>query len=290
MNGNVRRIRSIAGILTVLSLFMPCALMHSHAQAPEPEAPASEAKPCAPSTFQWGAGLLSLRMNHYRGSDQYKNYFIPSPYFKYKSENLEAETSYVRGTLYKNDYLIVKLSFMIGFSVESGENRAREGMPDLGYLFETGPMLIVKLWESPGRGHLLTFESPVRYVFATDFTGVEPVGVLTIPYLNITSFPQKYTLGWKSEFSVALMFGSRSYHDYFYTVPAKYARPGRPEYEARGGYSGVQFAWILERRVGPIQLIPFFRWDYLGRAAFEESPLVKTKHYFAIGLGSFYLF
>ncbi len=277
-----------AAVVPALSMFV--ILSVALADEPRVETKETEPKPCAPSTFEWGAGLLSLRMNHYRGSDQYKNYFIPSPYFKYRSENLEAETSYVRGTLYKNDYLILKMSFMIGFSVESEENRAREGMPDLGYLFETGPMLIIKLWESTGRGHLLTFESPVRYVFATDFTGIEPVGVLGIPYLNLVSFPRAYTLGWKSEFSVALMVGSRGYHDYFYTVPAKYARPERPEYRARGGYSGVQIAWILERRLGPVQLIPFFRWDYLKRAAFEESPLVRTKHYFAAGLGSFYIF
>ncbi|MGV7929077.1 MAG: MipA/OmpV family protein [Spirochaetota bacterium] len=209
-----------------LSIFFMLSM--AFAEEPGAEVKESEPKPCAPSTFEWGAGLLSLRMNHYRGSDQYKNYFIPSPYFKYRSENIEAETSYVRGTLYKNDYLVLKLSFMVGLSVESEENRAREGMPDLGYMLETGPMLIVKLWESAGRAHLLTFESPVRYVFATDFTGVEPVGVLGLPYLNLTSLPRAYTLGWKSEFSVALMIGSRGYHDYFYTVPAKYARPERP--------------------------------------------------------------
>ena len=275
-------------VVPALSMFFMLSL--AFAEKPAAEVKEPEPKPCEPSTFEWGAGLLSFRMNHYRGSDQYKNYFIPSPYFKYRGENIEAETSYVRGTLYKNDYLILKLSFMVGLSVESDENRAREGMPDLGYMLETGPMLIVKLWESAGRAHLLTLESPVRYVFATDFTGVEPVGVLGLPYINLTSLPRAYTLGWKSEFSVALMIGSRGYHDYFYSVPAKYARPERPEYHARGGYSGVQLAWILERRFGPVQLIPILRWDYLKRAAFEESPLVRTKHYFAAGLGSFYLF
>ncbi len=254
---------------------------------------AARGEPSPPKTagsFDWGLGLVSLRMNHYRGSDQYKNYFIPLPYFCYKGDMLEAEPSFVRGTFYRGDLITLKLSIMVGLSVESKENRAREGMPDLGYMFETGPMLIVNLWRSPGRKHQLTLESPLRYVFATDFTYVRPVGVFGVPFINFVSYPQQATGGWQSELSAAAMYGNRSYHGYFYTVKEEYARPERPEYHARGGYSGLQLAWILNRRFGRILLIPFFRYDYLRGAVFEMSPLVLTRHYFAFGLGSFYLF
>jgi outer membrane protein len=240
--------------------------------------------------LEWGGGIVTLRINHYRGSNQFKNYYIPSPYFSYKSETLEAEPSFVRGVLFKNDFLTIKLSLMLGLSVESEENRAREGMPDLGYLFEAGPMIILNIWQSKSRKHQLTFESPIRQVFATDFTYVEPVGIFGVPFLNFISFPQKYTLGWRSEFSVALMYGNKSYHDYFYTVEARYEKNNRPEYHARGGYSGIQLAWILNKKIGRILLIPFIRYDNLKYAVFEDSPLVITQHYFAFGLGSFFIF
>lgn len=242
------------------------------------------------STFEWGLGFLSLRLNHYRGSDQFKNYILPFPYFSYQSSRIEAEPSFVRGTLYRSDYIILKISLMAGLSVESKDNRARQGMPDLGYMFEAGPMIIVTLWRSGDRLHSLSFESPVRYVFATDFTYLKPVGIFTVPYLNFVSLPQKYTLGIKSEFSAALMYGSRGYHDFFYTVEPKYARPIRPEYHAGAGYSGLQLAWILSRRAGTVHLLPFARYDYLRHTVFEHSPLVRTRHYFAFGLGSFYMF
>jgi outer membrane protein len=243
-----------------------------------------------PNSCEWGAGIVPLRLNHYRGSDQFKNYYIPSPYFSYKSERVEAEPSFVRGVLFRNDLITLKISLMLGLSVESEENRAREGMPDLGYIFEMGPMIIFKLWESPAGNHLLTFEMPVRQVFATDFESVEPVGIFAVPFLNFISLPQKYTLGWRSEFSVAAMYGNKSYHDYFYTVRKRYATEERPAYHASSGYSGIQLAWILHRKIGSILLIPFMRYDYLKYAVFEESPLVKTRHYFAFGLGTFYLF
>lgn len=242
------------------------------------------------NSFEWGAGIVPLRLNHYRGSDQFKNYYIPSPYFSYKSEHLEAEPSFVRGVLFRNDIITFKISLMLGLSVESEENRAREGMPDLGYIFEMGPMLIIKIWESPAGKHLLTFEMPVRQVFATDFESVEPVGIFGVPFLNFISLPQKYTLGWRSEFSVAAMYGNEGYHDYFYTVRKRYATEERPAYHASSGYSGIQLAWVLHRKIGNMLFIPFMRYDYLKYAVFEESPLVKTRHYFAFGLGTFYLF
>lgn len=240
--------------------------------------------------FEWGAGIVTLRINHYRGSDQFKNYYIPSPYFSYKSEIIEAEPSFVRGVLFQNNLITIKLSLMLGLSVESEENRAREGMPDLGYLFEAGPMIILNIWRSESRKHQLTFESPIRQVFATDFTYLKPVGIFGVPFLNFISFPQKYTLGWRSEFSVALMYGNESYHDYFYTVESRYERYNRPEYHATGGYSGIQLAWILNKKIGRILFIPFIRYDNLKYAIFEDSPLVITKHYFAFGLASFFIF
>jgi MipA family protein len=127
-------------------------------------------------------------------------------------------------------------------------------------------------------------------VFATDFTSVQRVGAFGIPFINYITAPNRYTLGWKSEFSVALMYGDRDYHDYFYRVDARYARDNRPPYRARAGYSGIQLNWILNRQIGSVLLIPFFRYDYLRHAVFEDSPLVITRHYFVFGLGSFYIF
>jgi MipA family protein len=242
------------------------------------------------ASFDWGFGAVPLVINHYRGSDQFKGYIIPSPYISYKGDTIEAEQSYVRGKLYGNDYFAIKISMIVGLSVESEDNDARRGMPDLGYMFEAGPMLILYLWKSENRRHLLTFELPARQVFATDFTDIDRVGLFSVPYLNLISSPGEYSFGWSTEFSIALMYADRDYHAYFYTVDNEYALPERPEYHARGGYSGLQLALILNKRIGRIQLIPFVRYDYLRMAVFEDSPLVRTRHYLATGLATFYVF
>ena len=240
--------------------------------------------------FDWGFGVVPLVINHYRGSDQFKGHVIPSPYFSYKGDTIEAEQSYVRGKLYGNDFFSIKISMIVGLAVESEDNHARRGMPDLGYMFEAGPMLLLHLWKSNNGLHFLTFEVPVRQVFATDFTGIERVGIFSVPYFNLISAPGGRRFGWTTEFSAALMFADRDYHSYFYTIDRKYVLPDRQEYHARGGYSGLQLALVLNKRIGCIQLIPFIRYDYLRMAAFEDSPLVRTRHYLATGLATFYVF
>ncbi|MBP7582687.1 MAG: MipA/OmpV family protein [Spirochaetes bacterium] len=244
----------------------------------------------AGAAFDWGFGAVPLVINHYRGSDQFKPHIIPSPYISYRGDTIEAEQSWVRGKLYANDWFALKISMIVGLAVESEDNDARRGMDDLGYMFEAGPMLIVNLWRSADRRHLLTFEAPVRQVFATDFRDIDRVGIFSVPYLNLTSAPGRWNFGWTTEFSAAVMFADRDYHSYFYTVSPAHALPGRPAYQARGGYSGIQLALILNRRVGSIQLIPFIRYDYLRGVAFEDSPLVLTLHYFVFGMGTFYVF
>ncbi len=244
----------------------------------------------AAAAFDWGFGAVPLVINHYRGSDQFKPYIIPSPYLSYRGDTIEAEQSWVRGKLYANDWFALKISMIVGLAVESEDNDARRGMDDLGYMFEAGPMLIVNLWRSADRRHLLTFEAPVRQVFATDFRDIDRVGIFSVPYLNFTSAPGQWSFGCTTEFSVAAMFADRKYHSYFYSVSPAHALPERPAYQARGGYSGIQLALILNRRLGSIQLIPFIRYDYLRRAVFEDSPLVLTPHYFVFGMGTFYVF
>jgi len=251
--------------------------------------PENEIKEHDSTSFEWGPSLLFLRMNHYRGSNQYMNKVIPFPYFCYESKHVEAEPSYVRGTIFENNYFSLKISVMAGLSVDSTENAAREDMPDLDYLFEIGPMLILKLWESDNNIHRVTLESPFRRVFSTNFTSVDQVGWWSVPYINYRINPNKYTLGIGADLSAAAMFADNGYHDYFYSVDREYATNERAEYDAVGGYSGVQLCMVLERRIGNFIFIPVVRYDYLKRAVFEDSPLVKTKSYFAFLLAGIYL-
>ncbi|MFA6237746.1 MAG: MipA/OmpV family protein [Bacteriovorax sp.] len=240
--------------------------------------------------LEWGAGLLNIYANHYRGSDQWKHWIFPIPYFSYASEHLEAEPSFVRGIFFHNEWFAFKLSLMAGLNVESKDNRARQGMPSLDYTFEAGPMLLFHLWKSQNKEMVLNFEWPIRKIFATDLSYLSQVGVYTVPYFNLIHTATPEVWNWSSEFSLGPMFGDRKYHEYFYNVDQQYASATRPVYRARGGYSGFQTNLVLNKRLKHFVLIPFFRWDYLEKAAFAESPLVKVKNYGLAGLGFFWVF
>lgn len=240
--------------------------------------------------FEWGLGLLTFNADHYRGSDQSKNWLLPLPYFVYTGENIEAEPSFIRGTFFKNDSFSFKLSLNAGLSVESEKNNARRGMPSLDYTLEAGPMLLFKIWKSEDSKSLLNLEWPTRLVASTDLTYLKHQGLFSVPYLNLVHFPQSSTLNWGSEFSIAVMYGSSKFHQYFYGVDHEFATPERPFYKADNGYSGLQTTWILSRRIGDVIIMPFIRWDYLDGVSFEDSPLFKRKNYLLTGLGTFWLF
>lgn len=240
--------------------------------------------------FEWGAGFLAFRGGHYRGSDQTRDWFFPLPYFSYTSEMIEAEPSFFRGTLYQNDWISFKLSMIVGLNVESESNRARQGMPSIDYTFEAGPMVIVKLWQSQEKDYSLNFEAPFRMVHATDLTYIEPVGFFSIPYLNLRSRPLKSLANWSFEASVGWMWGSRKYHQFFYGVAPQFQTPERVAYDAQAGHSGYQYTLILNKRYKDFVFVPFYRFDDLHEAVFEDSPLVKKKSYHVGGLAFFWLF
>ena len=228
--------------------------------------------------LELGGGFLSIYGNHYRGSDQGKFWLFPIPYFTYRSERIEAEPSFIRGIFFHNEWFSFKLSLMLGLNVESKNNTARQGMPSLDYTFELGPMFIFKLWRSEKKDLFINFEWPIRQSFATDLSYVKPVGIFTVPYINMIHYPTPSSWNWSSELSISPMYANKNYHQYYYDVAEKYARSGRPAYTAHGGYSGLQAALVLNKRLENLVIIPFIRFDYLKNAVFENSPLVKIKH------------
>ena len=186
------------------------------------------------SKLELGVGFLSFKIPHYRGSDQKKDYFLPLPFFIYSSKNVTAEPSFVRGTFFRKGAFALKLSILAGLSVESRTNRARQGMPNLGFTIETGPMIEVRLWTSQNKKHFINLEAPFRYVIEIDSTP-KGIGVFAIPYFNWVNRPRKETWNWGSEISFAGLFADENYHDHYYSVGPDYVRPGRPQYAARGG-------------------------------------------------------
>lgn len=117
------------------------------------------------------------------------------------------------------------------------------------YVMAAGPMVVFHLWHSQNKDLIINFEIPVRQSFATNLRYLKPVGLFSVPYLNIIHSPPPNSWNWKSEFSISPMYADQKFHQHFYGVDKEFARTERPSYRARGGHSGFQTALILNKRV-----------------------------------------
>jgi hypothetical protein len=174
--------------------------------------------------------------------------------------------------------------------VSSAENKARSGMPSLDPTIEIGPEFTWTLWKGNNGLNTINFEIPIRQGIAVEFFRAKGIGQFTVPYLAYAVRPSEQSFGFFGEATIAAMFATQQYHDYFYGVGEKYATPTRPAYQAKGGYSGVHASLFTSRKVGQFYAFAFIRHDRLEGTAFEDSPLVKTKHYWAMGGGLIWYF
>ena len=244
----------------------------------------------ADEAYKYGLGVIGIGGNQYRGSDQSKVWLFPFPYISYKTEKVEIESTFFKGTLYKRGRFAFSMSAMAGLNVDSKSNIARRGMPALDYTGEAGFEAMFSLWKSDDESMTLNFQCPIREVFSTNLKNLVPIDYFTTPYLNFIFINKKSTYRYKTELSMGPMYAGKKVHAYYYDVSAQYVLADRPVYASKGGYSGFQSAWVNNLDFEHVGFINFFRWDFLSGAVFESSPLVKQKHYLIAGLGVYWKF
>jgi outer membrane scaffolding protein for murein synthesis (MipA/OmpV family) len=246
--------------------------------------------PCAHAAqlprWEIGVGAAGLSMPDYRGSDERRNYLLPVPYFAYRLDWLKADRSGVRATLFDSDRLELHLSMDATPPVRSDRNRARQGMPDLKPMLEFGPALDVHLWRSPKDHARLDLRLPLRAT-ATISERPQATGWVFAPRLNLdladVGLPAGLERGWQLGLLTGPIFVDDRQSAYYYSVAPQYAEPGRPAFDARGGYAGTQFLASLSRRRGRLWIGGYARWDTLKGARFEASPLVRKTSYASVG-------
>jgi outer membrane protein len=234
--------------------------------------------------WELGAGISALSLPDYRGSDQTSLYAIPFPYLIYRGEFLKADRHGIRGTFFGSDRIELNLSLGASLPVNSDDNRARQGMPDLQPTVELGPSLDLNLWRTPDRRTRLDLRLPVRTA-VTVKGGMDDIGWVFSPRLNLDIADVAGLAGWNMGLLAGPMYGSERNHDYFYSVAPQYATADRPAFDAKGGYAGSQFMMTMSKRYPKYWLGAFVRWDSLKGAVFADSPLVKSEDYFAAGVG-----
>jgi outer membrane scaffolding protein for murein synthesis (MipA/OmpV family) len=241
----------------------------------------------APAQLQplWevGAGASLFSFPDYRGSDETHQYLLPVPYVVYRGEHLKADRNGVRGVVFDSERVEVNASVSASLPVDSRNNAARAGMPDLHPTLELGPSLDVTLWRSSDRRNRVDVRLPVRLGISVE-SPYRPLGWQASPRINVDIGGVAGWTGWNFGVLMGPLYGSQKYHDYFYSVAPQYATVMRPSYDARGGYAGTQWLLAVSKRFPRYWVGGFLRRDRLDGAEFSASPLVKNRDYIAAGV------
>lgn len=234
--------------------------------------------------WEFGLGVGALAFPDYRGSDEARVYPVPVPYFVYRGPILKADRDGLRGRLFNREYVELDLSVGATIPVSSDDNAARRGMPDLKPTFEIGPSVEVHLWRSADRDVKFDLVMPLRVPITIE-SSPRSLQWMFAPRLNIDFENFGGHAGWNFGAGVGPVFAADKFHDYFYSVPAQFATPQRPEYRADGGYSGMHVLAAVSKRFPSFWFGAFLRYDWLGGAEFADSPLMRRENYLAGGFG-----
>jgi len=234
--------------------------------------------------WEAGAGIGGLSLPHYRGSDQSNNWLLPVPYFVYRGRILRADRDGARAVLIDGQRVDFDISLSASAPAKSGDDPARQGMPDLEPTVEVGPRLNSTLGR--GAGWKLDLRVPLRAVVTLQ-RHPRSVGWTLAPVLNLDlRMPQGPDLGLQA----GPIWNDRRLNAHYYEVAPAYAAAGRPAYNAGGGYAGWQATLSASHHVGRLWIGGYVRADSVSGAVFEDSPLVRRNNTLAYGLAMTWVF
>lgn len=223
----------------------------------------------------WIPDYPAAGQNHVRGA--------AAPFLIYRGELLRSDDRGLRGRFYRNGDLEFSLNFNGSLPARSRDNRAREGMPNLDYLGEVGPALRYVAWRAPAQR--VALELPVRAVFSTTLEQTHFRGFTLSPEVAYERFGLFFR-GSRMRLGLGPVFATGRFADYFYSVQGQYARPGRPGYDASGGYVGTRLQFSYRVPVWDrVSVAGGGRVENFSGAENADSPLFKRDWNFTLVAG-----
>jgi len=234
--------------------------------------------------FEFGLGAGAAVLPDYTGSDESRVYPGPVPYIVYRGKFLKADRDGVRTRLFNRSYAELSISAGGSLPVDSDDNKARQGLPDLKPTFELGPQLELHLWRSKNEKLKLDLDIPVRLPITVEGSP-RSIGVVVGPRLSLDVADFAGFEDWDFGLSIGPNFADAKYHDYFYEVAPRFATPDRPVFDAGGGYSSAAVLAAISKRFPKYWVGAFLRYESLKGATYEDSPLVKRQSAVVAGVG-----
>lgn len=245
----------------------------------------SEAQPL----WEFGVGGGVAEVPNYPASDERNTIGLAAPYLVYRGDVFRiGGGNGARAVVVEESDWELDVSFGGAFAADSDDNTAREGMPELDFLFEVGPQVIYKVrdfnFDSGGKGRL-NARLQARSVFSTDFNRIEHRGYVLEPNL---SYQQRGVLFEDTALSASIsaVFATEKLHDYFYEVDAEFVTPNRDFYDASGGYLGTDLSVSFSFPVtDSIRAFIGSSLNITAGAANDQSPLFENKYNYSIAAG-----
>lgn len=233
--------------------------------------------------WEFGLGVGAVTGPDYRGSDEYRNFISPIPYFVYRGKVIRSDRDGIRGNFLRTDKYEFTFSASAAITPDADENELREGMPELGSTLELGPSFNINLTGADfSQGWHL--QLPWRAVFAIGADESGYIGSILQPQFV---YRNKFS-DWTFTYRAGITFASDAYHDYYYNVEQQYVTETRSYFNADGGYSGWNSQMALSRSFNRngirTRLALFIRYDNIGGTDFNKSLLVVTDHSYRGGL------
>lgn len=287
---NFIRLRVLSVFL--LSLWAPTLLSAADERIKSPDsiAEAAELALGVKSRPRWefGIGAGHIRGYDYPASRDHNRRTIALPFFVYRTRSVRFGGGGIRAVAIENPRIKLDLSVGGSLNANSSGDGVREGMPGLDFLFEIGPQLEIRLRDEViGDGSRLQsrFTSEIRAVFVTDFSMVSRQGLVAEAGLDINLRNVKNS-GIDVGAAIDITYANEKLQDYFYEVPAQFATPTRPAYDAKGGYleSKISIGVGFRPRNNVAVFLGAFTGLYSG-AANENSPLFETTSQTGFALG-----
>lgn len=253
------------------------------------QAPGAAAQPL----WELRVGATALYAPDYPGAEQSRWRGIGAPLFVYRGERIrigaDEPNAAARAIAFSEERFELDLSVDANFGVDSKDNEARVGMPDLETQLEIGPQLTINLrdtgWTEEGRRRLRLL-LPVRHVGATDFQSYDELGFLFQPTLTYRrQWPGEPRMSFST--SLAAVWASEGVQDYYYQVDPAFATGARSAYDAKGGFLGAHLQASARREIAPgLHAYVTYRLRSLSGAANEESPLHRDDltHAFSVSM------
>ncbi|MGG5888724.1 MipA/OmpV family protein [Falsiroseomonas sp. HC035] len=222
-----------------------------------------------------GGGLLP----DYPASDRAEPRALALPWLIYRGEILQSDERGLRGRLFRSADFELTFNANGALGSRSGGG-ARDGMDDLDPMGEVGPSLRWVAWRDTARLTRLVLEAPVRAAFTTDFSRIRHRGFVFAPEVSLERTGLFRTEGSPDRARIGLgpVFATGRVMDDWYRVRPSEARPGRPAYEAEGGYLGMRLQFSYRVPVTDrISLTTGGRVENFAGAANDESPLSRSE-------------